>query len=623
MTETRALSLRERLCKWAADSRRQANEMWEAFGNTPRAFRLVWDCSRGATLAMAALTIVSAALPAAQAWTGKLIVDGVVQALKELQPTRQALGHVLPYLALEFGLILVGMAIAQARSLAEHLLNSRLSHHVNTVIMQKAIGLDLRFFEDAAFYDKLQSARRRADWSALHIVTDSFLLAQSLITLLSLTVLLVRFNAVLALILFGAAIPTFLAQSQYARLTFRVLTWRAPEARWLNYVEELLTGHESIKEVRLFGLGESLLRRYRETFWMLYVEDRAIAIKRTVASVAWGLLSTLSYYGSYAWIIVRAVSAAITLGDMTMYITVFRQAQSSFRALFDGLGRLYENNLFLDNFFDYLALESEMPVLEAGLPAPAPIVRGIEYVNVGFCYPGTDRWVLRGIDLHIHPGERIALVGLNGAGKTTLVKLLTRLYDPTEGQILLDGVDLRDYEPESLRQRIGVIFQDFVRYHFSARDNVGFGQIDALDDMDRIVAAAKKGGSHELFQGLPEGYDTQLGRRWEKGHELSGGEWQKVALSRAFMRWAEVLVLDEPTSSLDAEAEYEIFHQFDELTKGKIAVLISHRFSTVRMADRIVVISDGRIEELGNHEELLAKGGTYARLFSLQAEGYR
>ncbi len=608
-----------------ADLRTRAREIWSAYGNTPRAFALVWECSRPATVALAALTLLGAALPAAQAWVAKLIVDSVVASISQRVSSTEGLAWVAPYLGLEFALIFAGVVLARMRSLAEHLLHSQLANHVNTLIIRKALTLDLHFFEDAQFYDKLQNARREADWRALRILNDGFFLVQSTITLLSLAALLLRFSPWLVLILFGAAVPTFIVQSRYARLTFRVITWRAPEARQLSYLEQLLTEHESVKEIKLFDLGAHLLERYQAFFRRFFAEDKAIATRRSLVSLGWGLLSTLSYYASYAWIIGRAVVQAITLGDMTMYIAVFRQAQTTFLSLFDGLSRLYENNLFLDNLFGYLALEPTMPVLPDGRPAPSPIREGIEFRGVSFRYPGTaaDAWVLRDVDLHIQAGERIALVGPNGAGKTTLVKLLTRLYDPTEGQILLDGVDLREYDPAELRRRIGVIFQDFVQYQLTAQENVGFGQVEAMEDMAKIAAAARKGGAHDVIQGLPEGYATRLGRRWEKGHELSGGEWQKVALSRAFMREAEVLVLDEPTASLDAEAEYEVFCRFQELTAGKMAVLVSHRFSTVRMADRIVVLDDGRIAEAGSHGDLMARDGIYARLFTLQAQGYR
>ncbi|MBI4311415.1 MAG: ABC transporter ATP-binding protein [Chloroflexi bacterium] len=593
-----------------------------AFRNTPRAFGLVRRCGAGVTLSMMLLTLLPAFLPAAQAWVAKLIVDGVLEAVRLQLAPSEGFAHVAPYLGVEFFLILAGMVMGQARSLVEHVLHARLTNYVNTLIIEKALALDLRYFEDGQYYDKLQNARRDADSRALRVVLDSFALVQGLVTLVSLGALLFRFSPWLALVLFGATAPSFIAQSNYAHLSFRVISWRAPESRLLRYLEEVLTGQSSAKEVKLFSLGDTLLGRYHGLYWKFYAEDRALALRRTMVSLGWGLVSTLSYYGSYAWVIWRAVSGTITLGDMTMYLTVFRQAQGSFRSLVDGMGRLYENNLFLDHLFDFLALEATMPPDGTGRSVPAAITQGIEFRDVSFRYPGTEHWVLRGINLHIRPGERIALVGLNGAGKTTLIKLLTRLYDPTEGQVLLDGVDLREYSLESLRSRIGVIFQDYVRYHLTAQENVGFGQVERVEEMPRVVAAAEKGGADPIIRRLPLGYQTRLGRRWE-GSDLSTGEWQKVALSRAFMRDAAIVVLDEPTASLDAEAEYAVFQRFGELTAGKIAVLISHRFSTVRMADRIVVLEGGSVREMGSHQELLALGGAYARLFTVQAQGYR
>jgi ATP-binding cassette subfamily B protein len=598
-------------------------DFWRALRNTPQAFRLVWAASRRAALASAALTLVAAVLPAAQAWTGKLIIDAILIAINVGMDPMIGLRFVAPYLAMEFGLLLLSSVTGQVRGLFDRILQTQLTNHVNSMIIRKAIGLDLQFFEDPVFYDTLQNARRQADTSALNIVNSTMQMAQQTITLVSLVVLLVRFSPWLAVISFVAAIPAFLSQSHYAERAFRAVSRRAPEARLLNYLEMLLTGIESVKEIKLFGLGEPLLARYRELFTRFYQEDRAIAERRTRAGLGWGLLSTLAYYGSYAWIVLRTVAGVITLGDMTMFLAVFRQSQSSVRSFLDSLNRLYESNLFLDNLMTYLSLRPALVSPVNGLLAPEPIRQGIEFRHVTFRYPGSDVPVLRDINLHIHAGERIALVGLNGAGKTTLVKLLTRLYDPTEGEVLLDGVDLREYDLASLHQRFGVIFQDFVRYQFTVRENIAFGQVDALDDLDRITGAADRGGASPIINSLPRGYDTMLGRRWEKGQELSGGQWQKIALARAFMRKAEVLVLDEPTSALDSEAEYEIFRRFGELMEGRIAVLISHRFSTVRMADRIVVLSAGKIIELGSHAELVQMDGAYARLFNLQAEGYR
>ncbi len=598
-------------------------EFFEALRNTPQAFRLVWSASRIAAIVGIVLTLVAAVLPAAQAWAGKLIIDSIVSAVDQGMDAAAGLRFVGPYLALEFALVLVGSITGQVRSLFDRIIQSQLTNHVNSLIIRKAISLDLQFFENPLFYDTLQNARRQADTSALNIVNAMLQMIQQVITLASLVILLLRFSPWLAVIVFAAAVPSFLSQSQYAERAFRAVTRRAPEARLLNYLEQLLTGSDTVKEIKLFGLGEPLLKRYQTLFTQFYMEDRAIAERRTMAGLGWGLLSTATYYGSYAWIVLRTVAGLNTLGDMTMFLAIFRQSQGSIRSLLDSLNRLYESNLFLDNLMTYLELEPQLVVPVNGRSAPSPLRYGIEFRNVSFRYPGADTYVLRDINLRIHPGERIALVGLNGAGKTTLIKLLTRLYDPTEGQILLDGIDLREYDLTSLHQRFGVVFQDFVRYQFTVRENIGFGQVDAVDDMARIQDAAERGGAAPIIENMAQGYNTMLGRRWERGQELSGGQWQKIALARAFMREAEVLVLDEPTSALDAEAEYEVFRRFGELIGNRTAVLISHRFSTVRMADRIVVLSAGKIIELGSHAELMQLDGAYARLFNLQAEGYR
>lgn len=602
---------------------REVHEFVDALRNTPYAFKLVWASSRPAALIGVFLTLVAAILPAGEAWVGKLIIDSIVEAVDLRVGIAEGIRFVMPYLLLEFALVFIRAITGQVRSLSDRVLQSKLTNHINSLIMRKAINLDLQFFENPVFYDTLQNARRRADTSALSIVRSTLQMVQQVITLVSLIVLLLRFSVWLAVIVFITAIPSFLSQSQYAERAFRAISRRAPESRLLNYLEMLLTGNEFVKEVKLFGLGENFLKQYQTLFTQFYLEDKAIAEKRTVAGLGWGLLSSLAYYGSYAWIVIRTITGLITLGDMSMFLSIFRQSQRSIQSLLDNLNSLYENNLFLDNLLTYLELEPLLAATENGLIAPSPITQGIEFRNVSFTYPGSDHLVLKDISFSIQPGERIALVGLNGAGKTTLIKLLTRLYDPTEGQILLDGVDLRNYDLGSLHQRFGVIFQDFVRYQFTVRENIGFGQIDELENVDRIKQAADRGGASEVIEDLPEGYETMLGRRWEHGQELSGGEWQKIALARAFMRKAEVLVLDEPTSSLDAEAEYEVFKRFDELMGDRIGVLISHRFSTVRMAHRIVMLQEGRIHELGSHEELIALNGAYAHLFNLQAEGYR
>jgi ATP-binding cassette, subfamily B, bacterial len=594
-----------------------------AFGNVPRAFRLVWDADKRSTIVMALLTLFTAALPAAQAWAGKLIVDSVVDSIGKHVGPRAGLMDALPYLALEFALLLASAVVVQLRRLAEHVLDARLSHHINSALVRKALALDLQHFEDADFYDKLQNARRQADFRALGIINGGFLVVQNIITLLSFAAILLAFNPLIALILFGATIPSFMAQSKYSSLYFRLLTRRAPESRRMNYLERVLTVDTAVKEIKLFGLGEPLLQRYNDLFWKFFAEDEQLARRRSLVGLVWGLVASASYYAVYAWIIYAAAGALITLGSMTLYLTLFRQSQGTFQGLFNNINQLYENGLFMDNVFGFLELTPQMPQAQRPAPMPPQIARGIEFRDVWFRYPDRGEWALRDVNLTIQPGEKLALVGPNGAGKTTLIKLLTRLYDPTDGQILLDGVDLREYDLEELRRRIGVIFQDFVKYQLTARENIGFGQIEWLEDTAKVRFAAERGGADEVVAGLPQGMETMLGRWFAQGHELSGGQWQKIALSRAFMRDGDVLVLDEPTASLDAEREYEIFQRFRELANGKIAVLISHRFSTVRMADRIAVIENGQITELGAHAELVARGGTYARLFELQAEGYR
>jgi ATP-binding cassette subfamily B protein len=601
-----------------------------ATNNIVKAFGLIWQAHKSSAIGMALVTLAGALLPVAQAWVGKLIVDGVVSAMQQYSspvgssvPILAVLQPVLPYLLLEFVLVTFGAVLNQGRTLFEHILHAQLSHTINSAIIRKSLTLDLHFFENAEFYDKLQNARREADWRALTILNSGFMVVQNVITLASFVALLFAFSPLIALLLFGAALPLFIAQTRFSELNFRILTWRAPESRRMMYLERLLTDNDSAKEIKLFGLGEPLLKRYQDLFWKFYSEDTVLAKRRSLISVGFGVLTSLAFYFAYAWIVYRTITGAITLGSMTLYLSIFRQSQGTFQGLLYNVNQLYESALFMSNLYGFLELEPQMTTSAQTRLVPRPIQQGIEFRNVSFKYPGKSEWALRNVSLKIAPGEKIALVGANGAGKTTFIKLLTRLYDPTEGEILLDGVDLRAYDLDDLRTRIGVIFQDFVRYMLTAKENIGFGQIEALDDQPRIERAAEKGGADEVIEQLPQRYETMLGHWFERGRELSGGQWQKIALGRAFMRDAEVLVLDEPTASLDAEREYEIFQRFRELTAGRIAILISHRFSTVRMADHIAVLESGQLIELGTHRELVEQGGTYARLFNMQAEGYR
>ncbi|MBD2126050.1 ABC transporter ATP-binding protein/permease [Microcoleus sp. ZQ-A2] len=590
------------------------------FRYSGRALELVWTTSHSLTIVLAILTLVAGLLPAAIAYVGKLIVDSVVLASQSGAQSQRWMA--LRYVGLEAIAVMALAATQRGLTVCQSLLRVLLGQRVNVLILEKALTLDLTHFENSEFYDKITQARHEASHRPLSLVMRTFGLIQSALSLVTYSGLLLNFSFWAVLVLVIAAVPPFIAETRFAGEAFRLFRWRSPETRQQHYLETLIAREDYAKEVQLYQLGSTMLQRYRDIFHRLYDEDRDLTIRRGIWGYLLSLLSTATFYAAYAWIVLETIWGRISLGDMTMYLTVFRQGQSTFAGALTSIGGMYEDNLYLSNLYEFL---------EQNVPKPRGKARqglipgdGMRFIDVSFTYPGIAKPALKNISLHLKPGEKLAIVGENGSGKTTLIKLLTRLYTPDSGQILLDGLDLQEWDIEVLRQRIGVIFQDFVRYHFTVGENVGVGDVNHLEDDTRWAVASEKGMAKPFIESLPEGFATQLGRWFKGGQELSGGQWQKIALSRAFMRTgADILVLDEPTAAMDAEAEVRIFDHFRTITQHQMVVLISHRFSTVRMADTIVVMAEGEILEQGTHKELLQLGGRYARLFSLQAAGYQ
>ena len=580
---------------------------------------MVWETGPGLTIGTVVLRLVSAVIPVGQLWVGKLIIDQVVQAIRgrASDPHR-----IWVFLAYEIALAVLSDLLARAVNLCDSLLGDKFTNHVSLQLMEHASRLDLVSFEDPVFYDKLERARRQttARLGMLGIIAS---MSQQFVTLLTLLGAVVAFSPWFLVLLVAAVIPSFLGETRFAMLAYSILYRWTPERRELDYLRMLGASSQSAKEVKIFGLGQHLADRSRALFDRFYQENKALAIKRAISGSLLNLLPTAGYYGAYVLILIRTLAGAMTVGSLTFVAGAFARSRVLIESLFGSLNNIAEQALYIKDLFDFLETRPNIVSPLNALPAPRPIQSGFEFRDVSFAYPGSERQVLRRVSFRFDAGERIALIGENGAGKTTLVKLLARLYDPTGGVILLDGVDLREYDVDSLRAEIGVIFQDYMRYDMLVRENIGFGRIEELQNQQRIQSAARKSLAEPLIAQFASGYEQMLGRRFENGVDLSAGQWQKVALARAYMRDAQVLILDEPTASLDARAEYEVFLRFADLTRDRMAVLISHRFSTVRMADRILVLADGELIEQGTHQQLVALGGRYAELFELQAAGYR
>ncbi|MBK7861378.1 MAG: ABC transporter ATP-binding protein [Archangiaceae bacterium] len=588
----------------------------------PGTFRLVWEADRVNVLTFVALQLVLSLQPAAMAWVGKLIVDGVVRAVKE--PSDAVRVQVLELVGLELGIALAGLLIGRFNALLNSLTRARLGNLINERILEKALTLELRHFEDPALYDKLQNARREASARPLSLATSALDIVTRLITLASFGVLLwhISWWAVFALAV--SAAPAFWVEARLSGEGFRLLSWRAPEGRKLNYLEWILTRDSHVKEVKLYGLGQLILSRYRELFAKFFAQDAALTRRRFWLHLLTSLVAQAALYGCYAFVVWRAVFGQLTIGDLSLAFALFTTGQGAFAGLLTTAAGMYEDALFMSNLFAYLNVEAKGEAATVSPPRTLPKgPHALVLDNVSFRYPGKEKWALKGVSLTVKAGEKLGIVGENGAGKSTLIKLLLRLYDPTEGRITYGGVDLRELEPAELRSRFGAVFQDFVRYQFPVSENIGLGEPSRLGDRPAIEAAAAAGGAAELVKGLPRGYDTVLGSWFDDAQDLSAGQWQKLAVARAFMRDAEVLILDEPTASIDAEAEMAMFQRFAQLARERTAVIISHRFSTVRMADQIAVLEGGQLIELGSHDALVKKGGRYAGLFELQARGYR
>lgn len=624
------------------EERPTLQQRFAALRYIPPLIKLVWETHRGYTTAMAVLRLMRAGVPVATLWVGKLIIDTVV-ASRESTPDFPRLWKLV---ALEIAIVTVSDLLARTSSLVESLLGDLFSNHTSVRLMEHAATLDLAHFEDPAFYDHLERARRQTT-SRIGLLAQLLSIGQDGLTLISLGAALVVFNPWLLLLLAIAVLPSFFGETHFASLEYSMQFRWTPERRQLDYLRYVAASDRTAKEVQLFGLSPWLIDRFRRLSWRFYDENKKLSIRKARVSSLLSLVGTLGYYSAYAIILLRATRGEMSIGTLTFLAGSFARSRGLIEVLLMSASGIYQQCLFLKDLFDFFDMKPSIASAPGAKVVPRPIRQGFVFDDVGFQYPGSDAWAVRHVSFELRPGERVAFVGENGAGKTTLTKLLARLYDPTEGRILLDGIDLREYDTYSVRRAIGVIFQDFVKYDLRFDENVGVGEIDevrtyldapvsaqrdSVSDVRNdgngevpgaIVSASEKSLASSLLPRFTKGYKQMLGRRFDEGVELSGGEWQKIALARAYMRDAQLLILDEPTASLDARAEYEVFIRFSQLVAGRMAVIISHRFSTVRMADRIIVLQNGMVIEDGSHQELVARGGLYAELFALQAEGYR
>ncbi|MPS36688.1 MAG: ABC transporter ATP-binding protein [Stenotrophomonas sp.] len=597
--------------------------------NLPPFLRQVWQTSPGLTLASLCLRLLRALLPVAMLYVGKLIIDEAVRlaGAGAMPPLGEALASgqldtLLELLALELGIAIASDLLGRVVSYADTLLSELFTNATSVRLMEHAAELDLEDFEDPELQDKLDRARRQT-MGRMNLMSQLLGQAQDMVTVISFAAGLVAYAPWLIALLALALVPAFLGESHFNTLGYSLNYSWTPERRQLDYLRQVGASVETAKEVKIFNLHRFLIDRYKLLAGRFYQANRRLARKRALWGTVLAALGTLGYYAAYAYIAWRTIRGDFSIGDLTFLSGSFLRLRQLLEGLLTGFSQVAGQALYLDDLFSFFAIEPEIRSRPDALPVPRPIRQGFVFENVGFRYPDAERWAVRHLDFQLKAGEVIALVGENGAGKTTLVKLLARLYDPDEGRILLDGRDLRDYDLDDLRANMGVIFQDFVRYHLTAGENIGVGQVDAMPDTARIRDAARRALADEVIDALPEGYGQLIGRRFKNGVDLSGGQWQKIAIARAYMRDAQVMILDEPTAALDARAEFEVFQRFKELSEQRTAVLISHRFSSVRMADRILVLADGRIEASGTHAELMAQGGRYAELFELQAAGYR